>query len=269
MSLRRIRTWLLAGLVLPAALLFTPAQAQFGRPPGGGIGGRPGGVGGGMPGPPVGIGGGGVAGGIGGGGIGGRPGGIGGGGIGGGGIGGGGIGGGGFGGGGLQQDEWVCGKCGRVLGRGPAKPIMTNCPYCGVAFRNGLDVEFAKPGGVGGPPGIGGPPIGGPPIGGPPGGGAEVPATPPPKDLNPPAEKRADPPPEKKADAPAANNNNNGTPAPADNVTAKVVVIVAAIGGGVLLLFAALGTFLYISATRSAQDDVPQRRRKRVYHDED
>ena len=38
---------------------------------------------------------------------------------------------------------------------------------------------------------------------------------------------------------------------------------------GQVILFAALGTVLYVCVTRAANADVPQRRRKRVYHDDD
>ncbi|HEX5270885.1 MAG TPA: hypothetical protein VFW33_10375, partial [Gemmataceae bacterium] len=121
MSHRRIRTWLVAGLLFPAALVLTPAQAQFGRPPippggiagRGGIGGMPGGINGGIGGMP-----GGIRGGIGGG-IGGMP-------------------------AGPQQTEWVCGGCGKVLGVGPVKPIMPSCPFCGVKFTNGMDFEMNR-----------------------------------------------------------------------------------------------------------------------------
>jgi hypothetical protein len=250
MSVRRIRMGLVIGLLLPAALMFTPAQAQFGgRPPigPGGIAGRP-------PGMP-----GGINGGIGGinGGIAGRPGMP------------GGINGGINGGmpGGLGQHEWVCGGCGKVLGHGPVKPVMPSCPFCGVKFTNGMDFEMSRPGG--GPP-IGGPPmgaIGGPPMGGPPMGGPNIPPTEP---------AQPNPPPVNPPDAPAANNNAPaaaaGNPAPASSggpSVAKTVLIVGAIGCGVLLLFAALGTFLYLSASRAGKNDPPKRRRKRVYHDED
>jgi hypothetical protein len=254
MSLPRVRMWLVVGLVIVAALVFTPAQAQFGRPPftpPGGIAGRPGGIGG-------------INGGIGGmpGGMAGRPGGI-----------NGGIAGGMP--GGMGQHEWVCGGCGKVLGTGPVKPIIASCPACGVKFTNGLDFEVSRPGGgppIGGPPmgGIGGMP-GGPPMGGPPMGGANIPPTVP---------ARPEPPQQNQPEPPVANNNNNiPAPAPAadnaapantgNSTATRTVLIVAAIGCGVLLLFAALGTFLYISATRSGKNDVPQRRRKRVYHDED
>ncbi len=226
MSLRHLRMWLVVGLVLPAALVFTPARAQFGRPPipPGGIAGRPGGIGG-------------INGGIAGrpGGIGGMP-------------------------SGMGQHEWVCGGCGKVLGRGPVKPVMVSCPFCGVKFTNGLDFEMSRPGG--GPP-IGGPPMGamgGAPGGAPPAAGANIPPTEPAK---------PDPP-------PAAANNNPipaaaaaDPPTPASSGTMRTVLVVAAIGCGVLLLFAALGTFLYISVTRAGKNDPPKRRRKRVYHDED
>jgi hypothetical protein len=243
MSFRRIRMWLVAGLVLPVLLVLTPARAQVGFRGGinGGMAGRPGGINGGMAGRP--------------GGIGGMP------------------------GGGLQQTEWVCGGCGKVLGRGPVKPVLTQCPFCGVKFTNGLDFEMSGPGGFGprgpvGPPaggigGVGGPPAGNPPMGM--GGGANIPPT----DPGPPQQ----PPPVNPPDAPAANNNNNNVPPPAaadaapansgGSKTTRIVLIVGAIGCGVLLLFAALGTFLYLSAARSGKDASPKRRRKRVYHDED
>ena len=240
MSLRRIRTWLVVGLVLPAALVFTPARAQFGRPPipPGGIAGRPGGIGG-MPG--------GINGGIAG-----RPGGI------------GGINGG-IGGmpGGMGQHQWVCGGCGKVLGTGAVKPVMASCPFCGVRFTNGLDFEVSRPGG--------GPPIGGPPVAHPRWAQWAVPRA------APTSRRRSRPGPTPRRPLPAANNNPAPAPA-ADNPapassgstgTMKTVLVVAAIGCGVLLLFAALGTFLYISATRAGKDDPPKRRRKRVYHDED
>jgi hypothetical protein len=81
-------------------------------------------------------------------------------------------------------------------------------------------------------------------------------------------------PPANPPEPPAANNNApaaaaNLPPAASGNSVARTVLIVAAIGFGVLLLFAALGTFLYISISRAAKNDPPQRRRKRVYHDED
>jgi hypothetical protein len=259
MSVRRIRMLLVAGLLLPAALVFTPAKAQFPRPPipPGGMAGRPGGIGG----MPAGINGG-MPGGINGG-IAGRPGGIGG-------INGGIAGGPGGVGGMPGQHEWVCGGCGKVLGVGPVKPIMASCPFCGVKFTNGMDFEMSRPGG--GPP-IGGPPMGGPPMGamgGPPMGGPNIPPTEP---------AHPNPPPFNPPDAGAANNNNNNVPAPVagnqaaansgSSSTGRTVLIVGAIGCGVLFLVAALGTFLYISATRSSKDDRPKRRRKRVYHDED
>src|SRR5438874_745221 len=104
MSPRLVRVLVLAALAVPAALLLSPAQAQFGRP-----GGRPGGFGG-MPQPPGGF-------------RGGMP-----------------------GGGGLTQHEWVCSGCGKVLGRGAMKPVMPSCPFCGVKFSNGMDIEIDRPG---------------------------------------------------------------------------------------------------------------------------
>src|SRR5579864_1272570 len=110
MSPRLVRVLVLVVLAVPVALLLSPAQAQFGRPgaPPGGFGGRPGGFGG-MPHPP--------------GGLGGMP-----------------------GGGGLTQHEWVCSNCGKVLVRGAMKPIMPSCPFCGVKFSNGMDIEIDRPG---------------------------------------------------------------------------------------------------------------------------
>src|SRR5262245_1262004 len=98
MSSRVIRCLVLAALVLPAAVLLTPARAQFGPPPG--MGGMPGGMhGGGMPGAFQG-------------GMAGQPGGMGGG----------------------AMDEWVCSRCGGVIGHGPVKPAWMICPKCGARF---------------------------------------------------------------------------------------------------------------------------------------
>jgi hypothetical protein len=141
MSPRVVRCLALAALALPAAILLTPARAQVGPPPGfGGMRGGPaGGIGGGMPpGPPAGIGGGmpgpfqgGMAG---------QPGGIGGGGI----------------GGGAMDDEWVCSRCGAVIGHGPIKPAWMICPRCGARFTDGPgDPDLGPPGG----PNIAPPPV--------------------------------------------------------------------------------------------------------------
>jgi hypothetical protein len=103
MSPRVIRYLVLAALAFPAAVLLTPARAQFG-PPGGpppGMGGMPGG---GMPGAFQG-------------GMAGQPGGM------------GGMGGG-------AMDEWVCSRCGGVIGHGP-KPGWMICPKCGARFSDG------------------------------------------------------------------------------------------------------------------------------------
>ncbi len=243
MSFRHIRMWLVAGLLLPAALVLTPARAQFGRPPvpPGGIVGRPG-INGGI---------GGINGGIGGinGGIGGMPAGI----------------NGGVGGiPGPPKTEWVCSHCGKVVSTSPVKPFLSNCPFCGVKFSNGIG--FGPPAGFNPPA----PPVGG--IGGmpqPPGGVPNIPPTEPAHPPQPPA------PPINPPDPPAANNNFAPAPvadpaplAGGSSKTTRTVIVVGAIGCGVLLLFAALGTFLYISATRATKDAPAKRRRKRVYHDE-
>jgi hypothetical protein len=154
-------------------------------------------------------------------------------------------------GGGLTQHEWVCSGCGKVLGRGAVKPVMPKCPFCGVKFSNGMDIEIDRPGFPRR------------------GGRGNVPPTNPPEDP-PPADNEQPPP-----AAPA--NNNFVPPAAAAEPVAesgtssatRVVLIAAAAGGGFLFLFAAVGTCLYVIAARAAKQDVPQRRRKRVYHDED
>jgi hypothetical protein len=124
MSPRMIRWLTLAALLVPALLLLTPVQAQPGRA--GGLGGnRPGGIPGSMGGAP--------------GGMAGQPGGIAGGGIAGGGIAGGGIGQGGL------QDEWVCSRCGAVIGHGGMKPAWARCPTCGAQFTDGPGGMDADP----------------------------------------------------------------------------------------------------------------------------
>ncbi len=234
MSSRVIRCLVLAALAVPVALLLSPVQAQI-RPPGiprppGGIGGMPGGGIGGMPGP-------------GGGGIGGMPGGR------------GPI--------GPPTIEWRCSKCNALLGTGPVKPRLANCPQCGTRFISG---------------GIGGPPMGGPPVGGQPPGVPNVPLTPPPvNEPAPPANELPPAPLDPIGPAAPANNDNAAVPAAAagnaaaadSGMSGRAVLIALIVVGSVLLLFAAFGTFLYISINRAAKDDVPQRRRKRVYHDLD
>lgn len=102
MCSRVIRSLALAALLLPAAVLLTPARAQFGPAPG--MGGMPPGP----PGPmPPGIGGG----------MAGQPGGVGGG----------------------AMDEWVCSRCGAVIGHGSMKPAWMVCPRCGARFTDGPD----------------------------------------------------------------------------------------------------------------------------------
>jgi hypothetical protein len=159
-------------------------------------------------------------------------------------------------GGGLTQHEWVCSGCGKVLGRGAVKPIMPKCPFCGVKFSNGMDIEIDRPGFPRR------------------GGRGNVPPTNPQEEPPPPADNEQPPP----ADNPAAPANNNFVPPPAaaepvaesgTSSATRAVLIAAAAGGGFLFLFAAVGTCLYVFAARAAKPDVPQRRRKRVYHDED
>jgi hypothetical protein len=205
MSPRLVQLLVLVALAVPAALLLTPVQAQFGRPggpriPPGGMGGRPGG----MPGGP------------------GRL--------------------------GPPEHVWKCSGCGAIVGHGLIKPTLDHCPSCGAKFVNGV------PGGVHLRP----------PPEDPPGG---QPNDVPPDNVPPPADNPPPPP-----------VNNNAAPAPApvaaaaegdSSKTTRIVLVVAAIGGGALFVFAALGTFLYISVARAAKADVPQRRRKRVYHDDD
>ena len=125
MSLRIARWLVLAALVLPLAMVLAPVQAQPGRP--GGMGGMPGqpGMRGGMPNGMGGAPGGNFQGGNFQGGMPGQPQGIAGG------INGGINGGmGGINGGGLQ-DEWVCSRCGSVIGHGPVKPGLESLPSCG------------------------------------------------------------------------------------------------------------------------------------------
>jgi hypothetical protein len=123
MSTRVIRSLVLAALLLPAAVLLTPARAQMGPP--GGIGGMPGGPPGGMGGMPGGFQGG----------MAGQPGGIGGGGIGGG-----------------AMDEWVCSGCGAVIGHGSMKPAWLVCPRCGARFTDGPGDPDPGPPGFNPPP---------------------------------------------------------------------------------------------------------------------
>jgi hypothetical protein len=156
---------------------------------------------------------------------------------------------------GPPQHEWRCSHCNALLGTGPIKPRLSSCPQCGAKFANG----------------IGGPGLLNPPQpGGPPPGEANVPPTPP---ANEPP-----PPPAANEPIPPANHNNNADApaAAAENavpvgsaVAVRTVLIILAIVGGIVLLFGALCTFLYISISRAAKENVPQRRRKRVYHDED
>lgn len=301
------------GSVLALGFLLPPGSAQPGRPPiGGGFGGAPpGGIGGRPPGGISGISG---IGGMPGGNIGGRPPGsitgmpagitgitgIGGAGIHGihgiSGISGtgihgiSGISGAGFSGiggaGGLNRNEWVCSGCQYVVGTGPVKPLVSNCPRCNAKFSNGFAPGIstpAMPGGFGGGPSVPPPltPPGGistPPLNPgttvTPGGFGGNPGTAPPLPTNP-AAGGASPPaqtnPAPSAPAPSAAPDTTSNPAPDESSSSggkgKTLKLIGIVCGGILLI-AALAIMGLVVANASAANKPVKRPRRRVAEDD-